>query len=69
MSGTARSQLNLRACLAALHVWVIPRTVLVSRAQEAFDEAGELKNPRQIAELSGLGRTLVGALRSGLPAL
>ena len=40
--GTARAQQALRLTLSALNVWVIPRTVLISSAATAFDEAEHL---------------------------
>jgi NAD(P)H-dependent FMN reductase len=64
--GTARSQMNLRICLSAIGVWVVPRTVLIARANEAFDANGELRDPRQVQALTALGRALVQAVRSGL---
>src|SRR5436190_7559146 len=64
--GTARSQMNLRICLSAVGVWVVPRTVLIARANEAFDANGELRDPRQVQALTALGRALVQAVRAGL---
>jgi NAD(P)H-dependent FMN reductase len=64
--GTARSQMNLRLCLSAVNVWVLPRTVLIASARDAFDEAGNLKDERQVAQLVALGRALVAAARGGL---
>jgi chromate reductase len=64
--GTARSQMNLRICLSAVNVWVVPRTVLVAHAQEAFDQNGNLKDPRRVDAAAALGRVLVQAVRSGL---
>jgi chromate reductase, NAD(P)H dehydrogenase (quinone) len=64
--GTARSQMNLRICLSAVNVWVVPRTVLVAHAKDAFDANGDLKDPRQAQALTALGRALVRAVRSGL---
>ena len=64
--GTARSQMNLRICLSAINVWVVPRTVLVAYAKDAFDANGELKEARQVQALTALGRALVQAIRSGL---
>ena len=58
--------MNLRICLSAVNVWVVPRTVLIAHASEAFDATGELKNPRQVQALTALGRALVQAARSGL---
>ena len=64
--GTARSQMNLRVCLSAVNVWVVPRTVLIPYARDAFDANGDLKDPRQIQALTALGRAVVQAARSGL---
>jgi len=64
--GTARSQVNLRVCLSAVNVWVVPRTVLIPHARDAFDANGDLKDPRQIQALTALGRAVVQATRSGL---
>ena len=58
--------MNLRICLSAVNVWVVPRTVLIAHAKEAFDANGDLKDPRQVQALTALGRTLVQAVRSGL---
>jgi hypothetical protein len=58
--------MNLRICLSAVGVWVVPRTVLIARANEAFDANGELRDPRQVQALTALGRALVQAVRSGL---
>jgi NAD(P)H-dependent FMN reductase len=66
MAGTARSQLNLRTCLLALDVWVVPRTVLVAQARGAFDETGRLTSQRHVEDLQALGRAVVLAIRSGL---
>ena len=64
--GTARSQMNLRVCLSAVNVWVVPRTVLIPHARDAFDANGDLKDPRQVQALTALGRAVVQAARSGL---
>jgi NAD(P)H-dependent FMN reductase len=65
-AGTARGQLSLRACLMAVNVWVVPRTVLVAQARGAFDEAGRLTSERHVHELEALGRAVVLAIRSGV---
>ncbi|MGH7324673.1 MAG: NADPH-dependent FMN reductase [Candidatus Rokuibacteriota bacterium] len=67
--GTARSQTSLRATLLALNVWLVPRTVLIPHAREAFDGAGDLKNERQARELAVLGTALVNAVRAGIGKL
>jgi chromate reductase, NAD(P)H dehydrogenase (quinone) len=64
--GTARSQMNLRICLSAVNAWVLPRTVLIPHAKDAFDANGDLKDPRQAQALTALGRALVQAVQSGL---
>ena len=42
-----------------LNVLVLSEQLVVSRAHEAFDEDGALKDPRQQAALAGLARRLV----------
>lgn len=67
--GTARSQQSLRLTLSAVNVWVLPRTVLIPSARAAFDEAGELKDDRQVQDLVALGRALAVAARAGVGRL
>jgi NAD(P)H-dependent FMN reductase len=67
--GTARAQQALRLTLSALNVWVVPRTVLISSAATAFDDAGQLKDARQASDLAALGRTLALAARAGVGRL
>jgi len=67
--GTARAQQALRLTLSALNVWVIPRTVLISSAATAFDEAEHLKDDRHATDLTALGRTLILAVRAGIGRL
>jgi chromate reductase, NAD(P)H dehydrogenase (quinone) len=64
--GTARSQQSLRLTLSAVNVWVLPRTVLIPSAREAFDESGHLKDDRQARDLAALGRALTVAARAGI---
>lgn len=66
MFGTARSQLSLRASLMSINVWIVPRTVLIPHARDAFDEAGNLKNERYVRELVALGATLAKAVQAGI---
>jgi chromate reductase, NAD(P)H dehydrogenase (quinone) len=63
--GTARSQLDVRRALSALGVWMVPRTVLIPHAGEAFDATG-LKDARQAEAVTALGRSLVHAVRTGV---
>lgn len=67
--GTARSQMGLRVALGALNVWMVPRTVLIASARDAFDPEGNLTNPRHAEQLVALGRALAGAVRAGIGAL
>jgi chromate reductase, NAD(P)H dehydrogenase (quinone) len=67
--GTARSQQRLRLTLSALNVWVLPRTVLISSAREAFDESGQLKDARYARDLAALGRALANAAKAGVGRL
>jgi chromate reductase, NAD(P)H dehydrogenase (quinone) len=67
--GTARSQQSLRLTLSAVNVWVLPRTVLIPFAREAFDESGNLKDERQARDLAALGRALAVAARAGVGRL
>lgn len=67
--GTARSQMSLRTALLALNIWVVPRTVLIPHAREAFDGAGNLQNERQARDLAALGAAVVHAVRGGIGKL
>ncbi|MGH7277495.1 MAG: NADPH-dependent FMN reductase [Candidatus Rokuibacteriota bacterium] len=66
--GTARSQMNVRQCLGALNVWVVPRTVLVAHARDAF-EGDALRDQRQAQSLTALGRMVVEAVGTGIGRL
>jgi chromate reductase len=67
--GTARSQMSVRLCLTPLNVWVVPKTVLIPLAGQAFDEAGDLVNSRFAEDLRAIGRILVGAVQAGVGRL
>src|SRR2546427_7584259 len=43
--GTARNQMNLRICLSAVNVLVVPRTVLIAHPSARFHATRELKDP------------------------
>jgi len=47
--GAVRSVLALRQVLTALGVLILPSTVQIARADQAFDEAGKLKDPKSTA--------------------
>ena len=47
--GAARSVLALRQVMTALGVLALPNTVQITRADQAFDEAGKLKDPKSAA--------------------
>lgn len=57
--GGLRGLVHLRAILESLGVLVLPGQFALSRAHEAFDEAGALKDPKQMAVVEGLARRLV----------
>ncbi|MBI4578435.1 MAG: NAD(P)H-dependent oxidoreductase [Planctomycetes bacterium] len=60
--GGLRGLVHLRAILGNIKVIVLPDQVAVPKANEAFDEAGSLKDPGQRESVEGLGRTLAGVL-------
>ena len=60
--GGLRGLVHLRAILGNMNVLVLPGQVAVSRAQEAFDAGGALKDPKQQAAIEKLGTDLVRIL-------
>jgi chromate reductase, NAD(P)H dehydrogenase (quinone) len=46
--GTVRAQMHLREVFTTLGMYLIPNALLLSRAQDAFDERGELKDERKL---------------------
>jgi hypothetical protein len=54
-----RGLVHLRQILMTLNVLVLSEQLGLSRAHEAFDEGGALKDPRQQATLAGIARRLV----------
>ena len=55
--GAVRSLLHLHQILTSLGIWLIPSQVTVSRAHQAFDPEGTLKDPEkytEVVELVGL---------------
>ena len=57
--GGLRGLVHLRQILMTLNVLVLSEQLGLSRAHEAFDEGGALKDPRQQATLAGIARRLV----------
>jgi chromate reductase, NAD(P)H dehydrogenase (quinone) len=56
--GGLRGLVHVRSILGNIRVVVLPEQVAVSRAGEAFDEQGNLKNSDQQASILGLGQKL-----------
>ena len=56
--GGLRGLVHVRAILGNIGVTVLPQQVAVSRAFEAFDDHGQLKDPRQQDQILELGATL-----------
>ncbi len=57
--GGLRGLVHLRAILGNIGVIVLPEQVAVSRAAEAFDEHGNLRDAKQQESILNLGRKLV----------
>ena len=57
--GGLRGLVHVRAILGNIGVFVVPAQLAVSRANEAFDEAGKLKDAKQQASLEKVARQLV----------
>lgn len=61
--GGLRGLVHLRSILGNIGVTVLPDQIAVSRAFEAFTDAGQLKDEKQHAGIENLGRKLVGFLK------
>ncbi len=61
--GAMRSLLHLRQVLTTLGVWLVPSQVTVSRAHEAFDAEGGLKDPKINEQVAQLTRQLINHLQ------
>jgi len=57
-AGGMRSLVHLRASLAHINVLVIPQQVSVSKANEAFNPDGSLKDAKQQAAIQNVGKKL-----------
>jgi NAD(P)H-dependent FMN reductase len=56
--GGLRGLVHVRAILGNIKVLVLPDQVAISRAGEAFNPDGSLKDPKQQAAVEGLGAQL-----------
>ncbi len=61
--GGLRGLLALRTILNNIGTHVIPKQFALSKANEAFDESGKLKDPKQQATIEAVARTLVDFTR------
>lgn len=61
--GGLRGLVHVRAILGNINVMVLPQQIAVSRAFEAFNDDGSLKDPKTQAGIEGLGTALTAFLR------
>lgn len=61
--GGLRGLVHLRAILGNIQVLVLPDQLAISGAANAFDEAGQLKDPRQKQGIEAIGIKLVEILK------
>ena len=61
--GGLRGLVHLRAILGNIQVLVLPDQLAINNAANAFDEAGQLKDPKQQAGIAGLGVKLAETLK------
>jgi chromate reductase, NAD(P)H dehydrogenase (quinone) len=61
--GGLRGLVHVRAILGNINVIVLPEQIAVSRAFEAFNDDGTLKDAKQQAAVEGLGKTLAEFLK------
>jgi NAD(P)H-dependent FMN reductase len=61
--GGLRGLVTLRSILANIGVLVLPDQVAISKAHEAFDDAGKLKDERKAKQVAALAKSLVETLR------
>lgn len=57
--GGMRSLITVRAILSHMGVYVLPGQVSISKAHEAFDDAGQLKDERKTKQVATLAQGLV----------
>jgi len=65
--GTIYAQSHLRETLIGLGAWVLPGSILLSHAEQAFDEQGELREESKRKQMGKLVPLLVQAARQGVP--
>ncbi len=61
--GGLRGLVHVRAILSNLSILVIPQQLAVSKANEAFDAEGDLKDPKQQQAAEKLGAAVAGMLK------
>ena len=61
--GGLRGLVHVRSILSNIGVIVQPNQIAVSRAFEAFDDDGQLKDEEQRARVQGLGESVANMLR------
>jgi len=61
--GGVRGLIHLRAILSGIGCLVLPEQLTLRGAGDAFDAAGELRDPKQRERAEGVGRALARALR------
>ena len=60
--GGLRALVHVRSILGNIGVIVLPDQIAVPKAHEAFNADGSLRDPRQQADVEGLGKTLASFL-------
>ena len=61
--GGLRGLVHVRSILSSIGVIVLPDQIAVSRAFEAFDDDGQLKDEKQRARVKGLGESVANMLK------
>lgn len=60
--GGLRGLVHVRSILSSIGVIVLPDQIAVSRAFEAFDDDGQIKDEKQRARVQGLGESVANML-------
>ncbi len=61
--GGLRGLVHVRSILGSINVIVLPQQLAISKAHEAFDEAGTLKDAKMHAGIENLGKDFAGFLK------